>query len=121
MQSRSKPVVVGGRVKAEEVNAPAEWLEAIAAAMFHIGAQCRRAHKALVDRSSADSDFMTDEEIKDKLDMMHQKYLEAQGALRNQLSEHRALRAIHFNRKAVKRRLQELKEAEDKHLYRREG
>lgn len=114
-QSKTRPVTVGGRVQPES-NIPAEWLEAIAATMFHIGAKCKRAHQALRDRASTDADFMTDEEIRDKLDMMHQRYLEARGELLNQLTEHRGHRAIHLTRKKVKLQLEALRAAEAKFL-----
>jgi len=77
---------------------------------------CRRARDLLNSKTSTDREFLTDAQIRQKIELIDREYLEGRAALIKMLNVHRAHRGIHWNRIQVAQRAQNLKEAEDKYL-----
>jgi len=77
---------------------------------------CRRAHEALKTKTSIDAGFLSDSEIKQKIELIDREYLEGREKLIKLLNIHRAHRGIHWNRIQNEERSRNLKEAEDKYL-----
>ncbi len=110
---KPKSITIGGKVFAP---CCALSFTAIEVSVLKLENKCQQAHKAVVDRSSADADFFSDDDIKRELELIRQKYLECEAALIQQLTKHRAYRGIHQNRKEVERRSRILAAAEAKYL-----
>jgi hypothetical protein len=90
--------------------------EVLAFAVLTIESRCDRAHQSLKAKGSTDAEFLTNDEIKDKLEMLDREYLKGREALTKMLNVHRAHRGIHQNRKEMERRSRVLKEAEERFL-----
>ena len=67
-ESRAKPIVLGGKVLPRcSGGAIAMNFETITITVLNAESRCQKAHQAVKDRVSADGDFMSDAEIKEKL------------------------------------------------------
>lgn len=113
MPQTSKTVTIGGKVTPL---CCALSFTAIEVSVLKLETKCRSAHQAVLDRTSNDGDFLTDDDIKRELETIRQKYLECEAVLIQQLTKHRAYRGIHQNRREVERRSRLLAAAEAKFL-----
>lgn len=90
--------------------------ESVVLAVLRAESRCDKAKQSVKDRLSIDSDFLTDEEIHDKLKDLDDSYIASRKALTKMLMAHRGIRGIHQNRKEMERRARIISEAESRLL-----
>ena len=112
------PIEMGGKIEEEDrcVGTSALNFEIMSVAALRAEGICRRAHEALKTKTSIDAGFLSDSEIKQKIELIDREYLEGREKLIKLLNVHRAHRGIHWNRIQNEERARNLKEAEDKYL-----
>lgn len=110
------PIEMGGKVEEERcVGTSALNFEIMSVAALRAEGICKRAHESLKTKTSIDAGFLTDTEIRQKVELIDREYLEGREKLTKLLNVHRAHRGIHWNRIQVAQRAQNLKDAEDKY------
>jgi len=111
------PIEMGGKVEEERcVGTSALNFEIMSVAALRAEGICKRAHEALKTKTSIDAGFLTDTEIRQKLELIDREYREGREKLSKLLRIHVAHRNIHWNRIQNDQRARNLKEAEDKYL-----
>ncbi len=108
---------IGGKIESRKPEASISLgFESIVLAMMKIEVRCDRAKQAVKARCSNDADFLSDEEMRDKLKDLDESYLASRNALTKMLSAHRGIRGIHQNREEMEKRSRILSEAEEQFL-----
>jgi len=90
--------------------------ESVAFSILKIESRCNHAKKVVLEQTSVDEDFLSDEAIKAKLTDLDESYIANRKLLTDLLADHQGIRKIHQNRKEMERRYQILKELEDRLL-----
>lgn len=113
----SKSCEIGGKIESRRSDAVISLgFESIVLAMLKVEVRCDRAKQAVKAKSSADADFLSDEEMQDKLKDLDESYVASRKALTKMLAAHRGIRGIHQNRREMERRSRILAEAEERLL-----
>ena len=111
------PIEMGGKVEEDRcVGTSALNFEIMSVAALRAEGICKRAHEALKTKTSIDAGFLTDTEIRQKIELIDREYLEGREKLMKLLRIHCAHRGIHWNRIQVAQRARNLEEAEAKYL-----
>jgi len=112
------PIEMGGKVEEEDrcVGTSALNFEIMSVAALRAEGICKRAHESLKTKTSIDAGFLTDTEIRQKLELIDREYREGREKLIKLLRIHVAHRGIHWNRIQNEERARNLKEAEAKYL-----
>lgn len=90
--------------------------EIAANAALRVESICMDALRLLKGNISTDAAFLTDAQMRQKIELIDREFLEAREALIKKLNIHRAHRGIHWNRIQNEQRSRNLKEAEAKYL-----
>ena len=90
--------------------------ELIAFSMIKIKSRCDNAKKAVLEQTSVDDDFFSDETMRDKLTDLDESYIASRKLLTDLLTDHRGIRNIHQTRKAMERQYKILEELEGRLL-----
>ena len=110
------PIETGGRISQALGGAIGSGFDLIVLAIFKMEARCDRAKQAVRSRTSVDTDFLSDEEMKDRLADLDASYIESRKLLVKTLVTHQGVRNLHINRKALERRARAIAEAERRFL-----
>jgi len=110
-------IEMGGKIESDRCDCGiALKFEIAANAALRVESICMDALNLLKRNISTDAAFLTDAQIRQKVELIDREFLEGREALIKKLNIHRAHRNIHWNRIQNKQRAQNLKDAEDKYL-----
>jgi len=90
--------------------------ESVAFSILKIESRCNHAKKAVLEQTSVDEDFLSNEAIRAKLTDLDESYIANRKLLTDLLTDHQGIRNIHRTRKEMERQYQILKELEGRLL-----